>query len=520
MTLKSMISGFSCTIIAGDENREINHLIYDSREPVTEGDVFVCLSGVRFDGHDYIENVAKAGAAAVVVEKEPEGLRGIAEKYGITVVLADDTREALSYMSAAYFGYPAKELTLVGITGTKGKTTVSYMIYEALNLSGIGTGLIGTVETVIGNEHIPSENTTPQSFIVQKYFRQMADAGLRACVMEVSSQGIMQHRVAGITYDIGVFTNLSPDHIGAGEHSSFEEYAACKRRLFANCKKGLFNADDEHFEYMIKDCGCDIITFGTSGETMYRADNVELRNIPGKIGISFDVNTDTGRGRFAVPSEQRRTGSFNAVLNIPGAFNVSNALTAVAVCSELGVKPEIICEAIKDIKVKGRVEPVNISTRFSLMIDYAHNAVSLKSVLETLREYHPKRLVCLFGCGGNRSKDRRFEMGEISSNLADFTIATSDNPRFEKPEDILADIVVGIERGKGKYIAICDRKEAIRYAIEKSEEGDLIILAGKGHEDYQEICGVKHHMDERDLIREVVEEMSDEERNRLCLTLQ
>lgn len=519
MELKKLLSGFERKIVAGPENRNINKLVYDSRK-VGEGDVFVCLSGVRFDGHEYIRDVCAKGAAAIVTERDIEGIEDIISDKNVTVIRTENTRKALSYMSAAFFDYPAQKLKLIGITGTKGKTTVAFMVYEAMRNAGIKAGLIGTVETIIGNKRIPSDNTTPESYLVQSYFREMVDAGLTACVMEVSSQGIMQHRIDGIMYDIGVFTNLSPDHIGDGEHKSFEEYRECKSMLFRNCRLGLFNTDDEHADYMIKNSTCRVETFGTKEDAMYRADELNLHNERGTLGISYTLSVDKTRGKYGIegPASGAKE-TFGVKVNIPGAFTVYNSLTAIAVCRELNVEPDAVCSAIKDIKVKGRVEPVNISTRFSLMIDYAHNAVSLKSVLTTLKEYCPKRLVCLFGCGGNRSRDRRFEMGEISSNLADLTIATSDNPRFEKPEDILADVVEGIKRGPGKYIAICDRKEAIRYAIMNSEEGDLIVLAGKGHEDYQEICGVKHHMDERDLIREITEEMTADDKKRLSITV-
>lgn len=495
MNLRDLLTEIKTECIQGSLDIDISDIKYDSRK-VEKGDVFICLSGIRNDGHDYIEEVCKKGASAIIVERDTESVDGV------TIVKTVDTRRALSYMSAAYFGYPAHMMKMIGITGTKGKTTTAYMVREILQKSGIKTGLIGTIESIIGDKRIASDNTTPESYLIQKYLHEMLTEGCKAVVMEVSSQGNMQKRVAGIMFDYGVFTNLEPDHIGEGEHSSFEEYIYYKSLLFRNCRTGIINVDDMHYKDILKGHSCNIDTFGTSREAALRAVNINLHTAPGCLGISYDVE---GTMRFHVD------------VNIPGAFSVYNSLTAIAICRYFNIPVLTIQNALMNVKVKGRVEPIKISDRFTLMIDYAHNAMSLKSLLNTLKEYKPKRLVCLFGCGGNRSRDRRFEMGEISSNLADYTIATSDNPRYEKPEDILADIVEGIKRGPGRYIAICDRKEAIRHAIINAEDGDLIVLAGKGHEDYQEICGVKHHMDERDLIEEVINEMTEEERKRCRL---
>ncbi len=491
MKLFDLLKEIRYECISGDTDIDISGVKYDSRK-VEAGDLFVCLSGIRSDGHDYIEDVHNKGAVAVIIEKEsdiPDGL---------TAIRVDDTRNALSYISAAYFDYPARKLKMIGITGTKGKTTTSYMVYDILQRSGIKTGLIGTIETIIGEKKIASDNTTPESYLIQKYLREMLDIGCKAAVMEVSSQGYLQRRVAGINFDYGVFTNLEADHIGAGEHSSMEEYIHCKGMLFKNSKVGIINIDDTHYPLVIKDHTCSIETYGMSETAELRAFNINLHNESGSLGVSYDINL-----------------GYSVKVNIPGAFTIYNSLTAIAVCRHFDIPTEVIQKSLTEVKVKGRVEPVSISDRFTLMIDYAHNAMSLESLLSTLRGYNPKRLVCLFGCGGNRSRDRRFEMGEISSRLADYTIATSDNPRYEKPEDILNDIIEGIKRGPGKYTAICDRKEAIRHAIVDAEDGDLIVLAGKGHQDYQEICGTKYHMDERDLINEIIEEMTEEQRCQL-----
>ena len=398
-------------------------------------------------------------------------------------------------MSAAYFGYPAEELTTIGITGTKGKTTTTFMVKGILEHAGYKVGLIGTIETIIGDTHIPSSNTTPESYLVQKYFAQMVEAGCQICVMEVSSQGLMMHRTAGFVFEIGIFTNIEPDHIGPNEHASFEEYLACKSMLFRQCRLGIVNKDDAHVEEILKGHTCEVETFGFSKDADIHAVNTKLVKRPGYLGVAYTVE-----GLL----------NFDVEIDVPGKFSVYNSLTAIAICHHFNVSVEDMKKALKEAKTRGRIEMVKVSDEFTLMIDYAHNAMSLESLLSTLKEYGPERLVCVFGCGGNRSKLRRYEMGEVSGRLADFTIITSDNPRFEEPQAIIDDIKTGIEKTDGKYIEIIDRKEAIRYAIEHGKPGDVIVLAGKGHEDYQEIKGVKHPMDERVLIAEVLKELHGE----------
>jgi UDP-N-acetylmuramoyl-L-alanyl-D-glutamate--2,6-diaminopimelate ligase len=336
---------------------------------------------------------------------------------------------------------------------------------------------------------IPAANTTPESFIIHQYFRRMVDAGCDVAVMEVSSQGLMLHRTAGIVFEIGIFMNIEPDHIGPGEHKSFEHYLECKSMLLKQCRVGIVNADDSHLEQIIKGHTCKLETFGFSDKADLRAADARLVKRPGYLGIAYQVE-----GLMNFPVE----------IDLPGRFSIYNSLTAIAICRHFQVSVEDIRHALKGARVKGRIEMVPVSDQFTLMIDYAHNAMSLESLLSTLRAYQPGRLVCVFGCGGNRSRDRRFEMGEVSGHLADLTIITSDNPRYEEPQDIIDDIRTGLERTGGSYIEIIDRKEAIAYAIAHGEPGDVIILAGKGHEDYQEIDGNKFPMDERVLIREIL----------------
>lgn len=489
MKLKKLLEKLDYKVIQGSDEIEITEFTNDSRKEMHEGSAFVCIKGAVFDGHDYVADMAAKGASAVIVERDVEAPEGL------TVIRVSDTRYAQALASAAYFGYPADELKVIGITGTKGKTTTTYMVKSILEGVGHKVGLIGTIESIIGDEVIPSKNTTPESFTIHEYFRKMVDAGCDCVVMEVSSQGLMLHRTAGIPFEIGIFTNLGEDHIGPNEHTDFEDYKRCKGLLFKQCKLGIANVDDEHFADVFKDATCKIETFGFSEKADLRATDVNLVSTPGHLGVSYKAS-----GLM----------NFDVEIDIPGTFSVYNSLTAIAVCSHFDVPTEKIALALKTAKVKGRIEMVKVSEEFTLMIDYAHNAMSLESLLTTLKEYKPKRLVCLFGCGGNRSKARRYEMGEVSGNLADLTIITSDNPRFEEPQDIINDIKIGIGKTAGKFVEIIDRKEAIRYAIDEAQVGDVIVLAGKGHEDYQEIKGVKYDMDERVMIAEVVKESKRE----------
>lgn len=482
---RELLKDLKYEVISGSIDVNVSELVYNTRK-VKKECMFVCIKGTTFDSHDVAGEAAKNGAVVIVAEHPVDVPAGTA------VVLVEDTRYALALISAAYFGYPGKKLKVIGITGTKGKTTTTFMIRSILEHAGVPTGLIGTIEVIIGDKHIPAHNTTPESYEVQEYFAQMVEAGCKVVVMEVSSQGLKLHRTAGIRFDIGIFTNLAPDHIGENEHASFEEYMECKSRLFRQCDIGIVNADDEHCSDILKGHTCKVETYGFSEKADLRASDLKLVNRPGFLGVDYHVS-----GLM----------DFDVEIDMPGRFSVYNSLVAIAVCRHFDIPKEDMLAALEVVQTKGRIEKVKVSDDFTLMIDYAHNAMSLESLLTTLKEYNPKRLVCLFGCGGNRSKLRRYEMGEVSGNLADLTVITSDNPRFEEPQAIIDDIKTGIAKTSGKYVEIIDRKEAIRYVIENGRPGDVIVLAGKGHEDYQEICGVKHPMDERVLIAEVLEEL-------------
>lgn len=486
MVLAALLEKLEYELVSGSEDMQIENVVYDSRK-VTEGSLFICIEGGTADGHTFIPDVVKKGAKALIVTKDVSGL--LPADADVTVVRVKDSRYALAFVSAAYFGHPAEKLKVIGITGTKGKTTTTYLVKSILEHAGHKVGLVGTIKAVIGQEHIPANNTTPESYVLQEYFAKMVEAGCDTVVMEVSSQGLMLHRTQGFVFDYGIFTNIEPDHIGPLEHKDFADYMHCKGLLFKQCRVGIVNCDDAHYQDVIRDHTCKIETFGFAENADYRAQDLKLISGAGFLGIDFKA-----RGKVNLDIE----------LHAPGRFSVYNALCAIAICNHFGVTADEVKEALLQAHVKGRIELVKVSDDFTLMIDYAHNAMALESLLTTLREYKPKRLVCLFGCGGNRSKLRRYEMGEVSGKLADLTVITSDNPRNEEPQAIIDDIKVGISKTDGKYVEIIDRKEAIAYVIRHGQPGDVIVLAGKGHEDYQEIKGKKYPMDERDIIADVL----------------
>ncbi len=486
MPLVKLLDRIEYECVRGSEEVSVSGVIYDSRR-VQPGCLFVCIKGANFNGHDFAADVAERGARVLVVSDKVE----LPKEPDVTVIRVADTRYAMAFISAAWFGHPAEKLKTIGITGTKGKTTSTYLVKAILENAGFKVGLIGTIEVIIGKKHIHADNTTPESYLLQEYFAEMAEAGMDAVVMEVSSQALMLHRSQGFIFDYGIFTNLEPDHIGPNEHRDFADYLHCKSLLFRQCLVGIGNGDDSHFAEVTEGHTCTLESFGMGAGCSLRAENLRLVHKPGELGVRFTVRC-AGEEPFEVE------------VPTPGRFSVYNALTAIAICRHFRVGTEDIKRSLLQAHVKGRIEMVKVSGEFTLLIDYAHNAMALQSLLTTLREYEPHRLVCLFGCGGNRAKSRRFEMGEVSGRLADLTIITSDNPRFEEPQAIIEDIKIGIARTTGKYVEICDRREAIRYAIEHGEPGDIIVLAGKGHEDYQEIKGVKYPMDERDLIRDIL----------------
>lgn len=472
-------------VVQGDIETEVSEVVYDSRK-AQPGAVFVCMTGTRTDSHDFIPQVVEQGVKVLVVEKE------VSLPEGVTVVRVENARHALALLSAARFDYPAQKMITIGVTGTKGKTTTTHMIKGILETAGKKVGMIGTNGATIAGENYPTVNTTPESYQLQEYFAKMVEAGCEYMIMEVSSQGVKMHRVDGIFFDYGIFTNISPDHIGPDEHADFEEYLYFKAQLLNRCKVGLMNRDEEHYEEIMKEVSCDqLYTFGLEKEADFGIRNLRYVAESEFVGLEFDVT-----GKYEI----------DVKVSLPGKFNVYNALAAVSVCSFFDLPKEKICHALEHLSVNGRMEIAYSSSKCTVIIDYAHNAISMESLLKTLRDYNPKRLVVVFGCGGNRSKDRRYSMGEIAGKLADFSIITADNSRYEKVEDIIADIRGSIEKTGGEFIEIPDRREAITYSMTHAEPGDMIAVIGKGHEDYQEIAGVRHHFLDREVVEEVAAE--------------
>lgn len=487
MRLKEWLSELDYQLIQGDLEQEVEDVVYDSRK-AAPGTVFVCMKGANVDSHAFIPEVLEKGVRVLVVEEgETASL-----PFDVTVLKVKNGRNALSLLSAARFGYPARKMITIGVTGTKGKTTSTYMIKSILEAAGEKTGLIGTNGALVGSERHATMNTTPESYILQKYFDKMVKAGCRYMVMEVSSQSYLMHRVDGIFFDYAVFLNISNDHIGPNEHKDFAEYLYYKKQLLQNSRIVLVNRDDEHFEEITEGAAAEIKTFALDAAADFTAETIRYIREPDFVGLGFHTS-----GAF----------DLDLKVNVPGRFNVYNALAAVGVCSYFKLDKERMCHALEHMKVDGRMEIVYKSARFTVIVDYAHNAVSMESLLKTLRDYHPRRLVCVFGCGGNRSRDRRYSMGEIGGRLADLSIITADNSRFERVEDILSDIKIGMAKSGGNFIELPDRREAIEYSLAHAKEGDMIAIIGKGHEDYQEIEGVRHPFLDRTVVEEAAKKL-------------
>ncbi|RKJ03037.1 UDP-N-acetylmuramoyl-L-alanyl-D-glutamate--2,6-diaminopimelate ligase [bacterium D16-54] len=492
MLLKEWLSELNYTRLQGSLDVEVEEVVFDSRK-AAPGAVFVCIAGTKTDSHTFIPQVLSAGVKVLVVEKP------VFVPSDVTVILAEQGREALALLSAARFGYPARELLMIGITGTKGKTTTAHMVRALLEAAGRKTGIIGTNGVGIGEQHYDTVNTTPESYELHRYFREMAEAGCECCVMEVSSQALKMCRVAGIVYDYAIFTNLSKDHIGENEHKDFEEYLFYKKQIFRQSRLGLVNVDDSHLEQITEGIPCQWDGYGFDHKARYQAKEIHFVSEPDFVGLEFEIRI----------REDERWNQIPVRVNIPGRFNVNNALAAAAVCLKAGVSKEVVCHGLEHLKLDGRMEIVYSSKRCCVIVDYAHNEVSMESLLSALREYQPKRLVCVFGCGGNRSKDRRYSMGEIAGRMADLSIITADNSRYEKVEDIMADIRGSIEKTGGAFVEIPDRREAIAYSITHAQEGDMIAVIGKGHENYQEVEGVRYPFLDREVIQEVVDLMEE-----------
>lgn len=467
------------------ESTDVISLCSDSRT-VFSGSMFVCISGSLSDGHDFAWSAYDRMCRIFVAE------RPIKLPDDAFIVLVPDSRIALAKLSAAFFGNPSRELTVIGITGTKGKTTSSLLIYNILNDCGIPTGYIGSNGVSFGNSHFNTVNTTPESHDLHMYMRKMADAGARVVVMEVSSQALKMHRVYGIRFSICVFTNLAPDHIGEFEHPDFNDYKNCKHSLFTDygAEYIVYNADDEYAPEMISGNRCDKASVAIYRAADFRASDITYFRSPGNIGVSFTCMTQGD--------------SFPVSLSFPSEFSVYNALTAIAVCQRLGIGYDSICRSMEHVRIKGRFETYELPNGATVVIDYAHNGVSLKAALQALRAYAPTRLICLFGSIGGRTRMRRAELGLVASRDADFCILTSDNPDNEAPSVIISEIASYFTSESCPYVAIADRRRAIEYALSHSRKGDIILLAGKGHETYQIVCGVRENFSEAQIVADYV----------------
>ena len=496
MELKKMLVGLEGLKVKGNLEIEIEGLESNSKN-VKKGYLFVAIKGFSTDGHQYVESAIENGATAIMIEEGCD-LKNLKIPEDITVIMAKNTREGLAITASNFYGNPSRKFKLIGVTGTKGKTTTTFMIKEILEKAGKKVGLVGTIATYINGKKIKdSDRTTPESLELQQLFSQMVEAGVEAVVMEVSSQSLKLHRVDGCEFDIVLFTNFSEDHISPKEHPDMEDYFQSKLKLFHMCKTGIVNTDDL-YGAKIPDLFPDnnITTYGIDNYANVLAKDITITN----SYVDFKV-------KITDRNERVKTG-------IPGRFSVYNSLAAICVAQKFGISPEVVKEALAQVRVPGRSELVDNKKEIPIMIDYAHSPESLENILKAVKSYTRGKVISVFGCGGDRDSGKRPIMGEISGRIADYTFITSDNPRTEDPQKIVEQIEEGIKKTKGNYKVIVDRKEAIKEAIQMATKRDIVVLAGKGHEPYQEINGVKHSFDERIIVREIIEELEDKKKKK------
>lgn len=484
MKLKSILNGISYTIVQGNDELEIKKINYDSRK-VEKDDVFVCVKGYATDGHKYIDKAIEAGASVIVIEDESV----VISNSEVSVIKVNDSRKALALMGANYYGRPSEKMKVIGITGTNGKTTSAFMIKDILEAYGKKVGLIGTIANYIGNEKIHTERTTPESLELQELFGQMVEKGVEYCVMEVSSHSLELDRVYGTKFEMGIFTNLTRDHLDF--HKTFENYYAAKFKLFERCGIRIINIDDTYGKRVVEDLNKlnadNVYTVSLKENSDFKA----FDEVMGNRDIKFKLNIDGNEEEI--------------ILGIPGEYNIYNSLGAIVSCLKLGVNIESIKNGLLNIVVPGRCERAarEYNLPYDIIIDYAHTPDGLENILNTARAFTKNNLIAVFGCGGDRDKVKRPQMGKIGSDLADKAIITSDNPRTEEPMSIIKDIEEGIE--KDNYIVIENRKDAIKEAMNMADYGDVIVIAGKGHETYQILKDKTIHFDEREVIKEILD---------------
>ena len=485
MELKKILVGLEGIKAKGSVDLEIKGIEKNSKE-VKEGYMFVAIKGFSVDGHKYIAGAIENGATAVMVEEGCD-LKALNIPENVTILMVPDTRKALAICSSNFYGNPSAQLKLIGVTGTKGKTTTTFMVKEILEKQGYKVGLIGTIANYIGEVCLgDSSRTTPESIELQKLFARMVEEKCQVAVMEVSSQSLKLDRVYGCDFDIGVFTNFSEDHISEHEHPDMEDYFKSKCKLFDMCKTAFINVDDLYGEKLKQIIPCEFATYGIDNSCNLLAKDITITN----SYVDFKVKLTDRNERVKV--------------DIPGRFTVYNALAAISIALKLGCSSENIKEALLEIKVPGRSELVPNKKGLTIMIDYAHSPESLENILSAVKSYTRGKVISVFGCGGDRDTSKRAIMGEISGRIADYTIITSDNPRTEKPELIVEEIESGMKKTNGKYEVVVDRIEAIKTAINMAGKTDIIVLAGKGHEPYQEINGVKYPFDERKIVNDII----------------
>ncbi len=480
MRIRNLLENITYSLVQGNIDEDITEIIYDSRK-VSNGCMFVCIKGSKTDGHNFVQEALEKGAKVILTEKI------ILADESITVIRTENSREALAKISMNYYLEPQKKLCMIGITGTKGKTTTAVMIKKMLEENGEKVGLIGTIGAMINEEKVETENTTPESYELFRLLHEMVEKGCKYCVMEVSSQGLKQNRVKGIQFQYGIFTNFSTDHIGPTEHTWMDEYLFCKSLLFKQCDIGIINVDDFAYPKLILNATCKIFKYGTQPDAdLYFSD---LKQI---------VDTEYIGQRFLLQGCLNET----IQLGMPGEFNVYNSMAALSLSYLLKLDIKKSIRSLAHISVPGRVEYISVSNDYHVIIDYAHNEGEVKSLLEMVNKLHPSRIICVFGSGGNRTKARRYSIGELCGKYAELSILSMDNPRDEKVADINKDIILGMKKSNGTYVEIEDRKDAIYYALDQARKGDYVLLIGKGHEDYQEILGIKHAFSEHEILRE------------------
>ena len=486
MELKKILMGLEGLKSKGNLDIEVNAVKSDSRE-IQENDMFVCIRGFKTDGHNYIDSVVEKGAKIIMIE-EGYDIKTLKLPEDVTLIVSPNTRYSLAICSANFHKNPSEKVKLIGITGTKGKTTTSYMIKKILEEAGKKVGLIGTIANYIGNEKISdSSMTTPESTQLQELLSRMVKENVDIVIMEVSSQSLKLDRVAGCKFDIGIFTNFSRDHIGEGEHESVEEYFNSKKKLFQMCEKAFINTDDLYGNILIPSVECPVTTYG-------------IDNSPEVCAKDIIINKEYVDFRLKINNVQERVR-----INIPGRFTVYNTLAAILVSLQLEANAEHIKKALENIQIPGRSELVPNDKGITIMIDYAHTPDSLQNILKATKVYTKGRIITVFGCGGNRDRAKRAEMGKVSGNFAGFTIITSDNPRKENPQEIINDIEEGIKSVTDKYICIVDRTEAIKHALDMVRKDDIVILAGKGHETYQILNNETIEYDERLIVKQILD---------------